>query len=109
MSDIIDDYFKLQQKIYDHFGYVEDWVVIPIDDRRAYYWCMDDTEVTYAETIEKLMDEDAADYYSDEVYHQRFLPRSVYEAEDMTMIVVDTHTDGNKFLAIYDNAKRKSD
>ena len=29
---LLDDYFKLQKEIYDHFGYTEDWVVIPIED-----------------------------------------------------------------------------
>jgi hypothetical protein len=46
-----------------------------------------------------------ATLYCDEVYTQRHLPKWVYRGVEFTMICVDTHTDGNKFLAIYDNAK----
>lgn len=35
-----------------------------------------------------------------------FLPKWVYEGLEFTMVVVDTHIDGNKFLAVYDNKKR---
>lgn len=43
--------------------------------------------------------------YSNEIYTQRFLPKWVYRGKDYTMICVDTHTDGNKFLQIFDNSK----
>lgn len=38
---ILDEYFKLQKEIYKYFGYVEDWVVIPIDDKRDFYWSLE--------------------------------------------------------------------
>lgn len=31
---LLDDYFALQQQIFDHFGYREGWRVIPLDDAR---------------------------------------------------------------------------
>lgn len=102
---LLDEYFNLQKQIYDYFGYEENWVVIPIEDRREYFWYYtDNKKVYYAKTMEDFGNED---YYSDEIYTQRFLPKWVYRTEDYTMICVDTHTDGNKFLAIYDN-KRES-
>ena len=107
---MIDDYFKLQEKIYKYFGYQEDWVVIPIDDRREYYWYLPEggSEVSYWKSKELAKNKDFTDKdgYIDEIYTQRFLPKWVYKAKEMTMIVVDTHTDGNKFLAIYDNSKQ---
>ncbi len=120
----LDEYMKLEKEIHDYFGYVEDWVVIPMDERREFYWKCDedrDTEVYYSkskENLEKIIandyewqgdDIDENDYYTDEIYTQRFLPKWVYRGKDYTMIVVDTHTDGNKFLAIYDNAKEIKD
>lgn len=104
---ILDQYLGLQEKIYKYFGYVEDWVAIPIDDRREYYWKIvggeqHGGEVEYC-TEPTFTDEDHL--YSDSIYTQRFLPKWVYRGEDYTMIVVDTHTDGNKFLAIFDNTK----
>ncbi len=114
---MIDDYFKLQEQIYNYFGYVENWAVIPLEDRRDYWWHEDGSEVHYTTTesnmkalIENDFNYDNAEcdgntYYADEIYTQRFLTKWVYRAEDYTMICVDTHTDGNKFLAIYDNKK----
>lgn len=37
----------------------------------------------------------------------RNLSKWVYRGEMYTMIVVDTQTDGNKFLRIFDNAKEQ--
>jgi hypothetical protein len=110
---LLDDYFKLQKEIFEYFGYVEDWVVIPMDNATDYHWYINGDEqggeVVYAETIEQLKDEDKGEYYANEIYTQRFLPKWVYRAEDYTMIVVDTHTDGNKFLQVFDNKKEVKD
>lgn len=114
---MIDDYFKLLQEVHDHFGYVEDWCVFPLVDHREYYWVADDNEVQFsprkdvAEALAKadywdqIPEEMHNEVYSDEIYYNRFLPKAVYKAEDYTMILVDTNTDGNKFLSIFDNKK----
>lgn len=106
----LDDYFSLQKQIYDYFGYVEDWVVIPLDDQRSMFWRIEGGEgyggeVMWAETVEKLNSD--GDYYSGPVYTQRFLPKWVYRGAEFTMICVDTHTDGNKFLMVFDNTKER--
>jgi hypothetical protein len=106
LTKTLQDYFSLQQQIYDYFGYVEDWVVIPIEDATEYYWLLNhDEEVIFAESEKQLLDEYAGDYYSNSIYKQRFLPKWVYRTDTHTMICVDTHTDGNKFLQIFDNTK----
>lgn len=107
---LLTDYFDLQKKIYDHFGYAEDWVVIPMDDAREMFWILQQGEdgkgfVRFAETEEKLFSD--GDYYENEIYRQRFLPQWVYPADDCTMICVDTHTDGNRFLQVFDNSKKR--
>lgn len=104
--EILDKYLTVQKEIYDYFGYVEDHVVIPIDDRREMFWSFDGNDITYAEVEEDLRTF-SGDYYGDSLYKQRFLTKWVYEKEDYTMICIDTGCDGNKFLAIYDNNKRK--
>jgi len=103
---ILDDYFKLQNEIYEYFGYAEDWVVIPIDDAREYYWSLLLDNVGFAKTIKELENEEG-EYYENEIYKQCFLPKHVYRGKDYTMICVDTHTDGNKFLQIFDNSKER--
>ncbi len=105
---LLNEYFEIQKHIHDYFGYVEDWVVIPMEDVTDYYWTLDQDEtgngfVRFAKTVEEL-DSDG-DYYENEIYTQRFLPKWVYRGEDYTMICVDTHTDGNKCLQIFDNDK----
>ena len=102
---LLDDYLSLQQQIYDYFGYKEDWCVFPIDDARKYYWRLSGRgpdEVQFAENPQEANGEKG---YSNEIYMQRFLSKWVYRGAEYTMILVDTHTDGNKFLQIFDNAK----
>lgn len=111
---LLNDYFALQKQIYDYFGYAEDWKVIPLEDSTQYYWQLEENSdgsgvVRFSEDAEKLEDIDAGEYYEHEIYTQRFLPKWVYRTDDYTMISVDTHTDGNKFLAIFDNQKEIKD
>lgn len=102
---LLDDYFKLEKEIHDYFGYVEDWVKIPLNNDTEYYWAVDgNNRVVFAENKESLINLDG-NHYQNEVYTQRFLPKWVYRGPEYTMICVDTRTDGNKFLSVFDNAK----
>lgn len=101
---LLDQYFEIQKQIYYYFGYVEDWVVIPIDDSRKYFWCINREEfVRFADSKENLFSD--GNYYENEIYKQRFLKKWIYRAKDSTMVCVDTCIDGNKFLQIFDNSK----
>lgn len=100
---IIDEFFKIQQEIYDYFGFVEGWVVLPFDDRREHHWCLSTSEVLYGSKQDVI--NETGNYYSDEIYKQRFYDKWIYRGKEYTMIMVDTHTDGNRFLAIFDNLK----
>lgn len=108
---LLDQYLELQKQIFEYFGYVEDWRAIPIDDAREYFWHLtgegSGDEVKFAKEEENLFDGTDTDGYSNEIYTQRFLPKWVYRGKDYTMICVDTHTDGNKFLQIFDNTKER--
>ena len=100
---LLDDYLSLQKKIYNYFGYFEDWRVFPIDDRTELYWKLNgEYEIEYGDKSD-FSNPDC--YYSDEIFKCRFLPKSIYRGKKYTMILLDTHTDGNMFLAIYDNRK----
>lgn len=106
--ELLDKYNETVKGIHDYFGYVEDWKVIPLDDRRGLFWRLeqDDTghgRVVYAET-QKQVETESGSHYEDEIYTQRFLPKWVYRGDAYTMICVDPHVDGNKFLAIFSNA-----
>jgi hypothetical protein len=60
---LLDTYNEIRKQIFDYFGYVEDWVVIPLDDATEYYWCLVDGNegyggiVRFSEAEEKLADE----------------------------------------------------
>ena len=41
---ILKEYFELQKQIFDYFGYVEDWKVIPLDDQTDQYWILNEKE-----------------------------------------------------------------
>jgi hypothetical protein len=105
---LLNIYTDARQQLFDYFGYVEDWVVIPVDDATMYHWHLTGEgygdEVQFAETVEEFESE-SGNYYVNEIYTQRHLPKWVYRGAEYTMVVVDTHTDGNKFLQIFDNTK----
>ena len=114
MSDIIDTYIDAEQAIFDHVGYVEDWVAIPLEDNRDDYWAVDPNEREWCryspkkEALEHWLKTD--DYgehgdklYEDEIYTQRFLPKWVYRGKEFTVVCCDTHVDGNKFLRVFRN------
>ena len=98
---LLDEYFSIQRQLFEYFGYEENWRVIPIDDCRGSLWSTDGT--TVVRFADKIEDFATGNYYENEIYTQRHLPKWVYRGEEFTMIVVDTHTDGNKFLQIFNN------
>lgn len=104
---LLTEYENKRQQLFDYFGYVEDWVVIPVDNATEYYWRLDGTEsdgnVCFADSEDELINE-AGNYYENEIYTQRHLPKWVYRGEEFTMICVETYTDGNKFLQIFSNS-----
>lgn len=109
---LLDDYFALQKQVHEYFGYVEDWRVIPLEDAREYVWQLDGEgpgSVRFADTEANLFDEEAGKYYENEIYTQRFLPKWVYRGLEYTMVCVDTNTDGNVLLQVFDNAKEVKD
>jgi hypothetical protein len=117
LDEKLDAHLSLRDEIFEYFGYVENWRVLPIDDARGNYWRIVEgadfvgvgkTDVVrFADTVEALLDEDSEQLYESEIYTQRHLPKWVYRGEKHTMIVVDTHTDGNQFLQIFDNDKER--
>jgi hypothetical protein len=108
----LEKYFQLQEEIYQYFDYKEDWVVIPIADHLTEHWMITGPEDSSSTSVvwsprpfTKDSIQEGSDIYSGTIYTQRFLSKWVYRKEDLTMICVDTHTDGNHFLMIFDNNK----
>lgn len=105
MKDIIKQYKDSLQKIYDHVGFKEDWVIAPLDDETDKYWKLNDGCVNYADSIDELKNE-IGNYYTDEIYKQSFYKKWVYVGEDITMVFCDPHVDGMKWFRLFDNKKQ---
>jgi hypothetical protein len=113
---LLKKYFDVQKELFDYFGYKEDWKVIPLDDQLGRYWMIcgpedeNTTAVAYSDkpfTPELI--KAGAELYGGNIYTQRFLPKWVYRGKEYTMVAVDTHTDGNKFLMVFENEKECKD
>lgn len=106
--ELLDRYMALQNEIFDYFGYVEDWRVLPLDDERKCFWTLIESGrgegvVRFAGTEEELLD---GAYFEDEVYTQRHLDRWIYRGAEYTMIALDTNT-GNQLLRVFTNANER--
>ena len=98
---LIENYNDSLHDLYDHVGFVEDWVVYAVDDRTEMLWKVMDGTVKFAETMDKFTS--GGDYYQDDICTHRFYSKWIYRGSELTMIFVDTHVDGNKFFAFYSN------
>ena len=108
--ELLDEYLELQDKIFDYFGYVEDWCIYPLSDSRDFYWFLTGEgygdSVCFAETEEELINQ-TGNYYEDGIYTQRFIPKWVHRGAEYTLILVDTYTDGNKLLSVFTNSMER--
>ena len=107
--EMLDRYNALRAEVFAYFKYVENWRVLPLDDARAYFWKLEGEgpgTVKFADTEEELANEEGQ-YYENEIFTQRHLSKWVYRGADFTLVAVDTHTDGNKFLQVFANANER--
>lgn len=109
----IDNYFTVLEELHSYFGYVENWRIFPTVDERRSYWYINESangggDVNYGDSKEQVLDDNAGDFYSGEIYTQRHLSKWVYESEDgkYTMALVATGCDNNIFFMVLDNEKR---
>jgi hypothetical protein len=110
-ATLLHDYFNLQEKIHDHFG----WQVIPLADHTVHYWMLSARSdgggwVVWSHgplTAESVRA--GQHIYSAIIYTQRHLPRWVYRAADCTLVCIDPRTDCNHFLAVFDNGRECKD
>lgn len=107
--ELLDKYNALRAEIFNYFGYIENWKIIPLDDAREYFWRLDGDGpgfLRFSETEDGLNSCDGQ-YYENEIYTQRYLDKWVYRGPEYTMVVVDTCTDGNKLLQILSNSNER--
>jgi len=103
-NELLQNYNRALEALYKHVGFVEDWVVYPIEDRSGMYWQIVDNQYVKWALTKKLFAADNC--YEEPIDRQRFYEKWVYEGKKLTMIMVNTQTDGNKFFAFYSNNRR---
>ena len=97
-NELIANYENSLQAIYNHVGFVESWVVCPINvEGLSSSWKIDGDEVIYYDS--------AGEEYSFEIYTQRFYEKHIYRGEKFTMIFGEPHVDGMKWFYLFDNEK----
>ena len=113
---IVEEYFNVQKRLFDYFGYKQDWKVIPPDDCTGHYWMIigpedkNSTKIVWStQPFTQEIIQKGETIYSGTLYTQCFLPKWVYRASQHTMVSVDTHCDGNQLLMIFDNDKECTD
>jgi hypothetical protein len=109
MFKLLSDEQIARQKLFNYFGYKENWRILPIQDSTFYFWSLDlnSRVVRYADTEAELSAQ-AGRYYETQIYTQRFLSQWVYRGEHYTMILTDPHVDMNQFLEIFTNEKERA-
>lgn len=105
LNALLNEYQALERKIFEHFGYEEGWSVFPLADHRGQWWYIERDEVIFqhASHLHTLENVAAGKFCKSEIHSSRHIKSAVMRTERHTMICVDTCTDGNKFLAIFDN------
>ena len=108
--NVLEKYNTARDEFYAHVGFVEDWVVYPIEDETDSFWDVIDNGETikWSETIEKFDDDDGGEFYTADIYAQRFYSKHVYIGKDFTMIFGHPGVDGMKWFYVFDNKKRRS-
>lgn len=103
---VVSDFFDAKIELFKFFGYVEDWKVYAVEDYRDRDWCVDSgTLIFFDDGVD--IEESISDmnYYSFEIQGDRFLSANKWKNAGLTMFLVATGCDGNKYLAIFDDSK----
>jgi hypothetical protein len=102
---LLNNFFLAKEELYNHVGFVEDWVICPIADCTKYFWYTDGEMVKYADSKEEYFSK-SGNYYLDEVYKQRFYDKWIYEGKKYTMIFTKPGVDGMTYFSFFDNSKK---
>lgn len=112
MTDVVDTYFEALKAVEKACNFKDDTSrVCPLDDCREMFWHIAMWKVYYAETVKalryglicereidgELPEGKAPDYYSGAYYQ----PPAIFRGDQLVIIRVDTHTDGNVFNSVF--------
>ncbi len=102
IGELLSEYARLEQEILAHFNYEPQWREYLIRDYRDLWWGLVGHTLYYQYENNLATDEvlRQGNFCTAEV-------RSVYHSADgHTMVCLDTNTDGNKYLGVFEDSKR---
>ena len=104
---LIKDYEKALRAIYNHVGFVENWVEWPLKDLTDKYWGVSEEskKVYYANTKQELEDQRGS-YWIDGLYEHHLYKKWIYEGKAFTMIFCYREYDIMSWFKLFDNNKR---
>lgn len=101
---LLDDYFDLKRQIYEFFGYEDGWRSLPLDAELESFWGLNCRYgVRWADSEEELQRQD---YYGGEIYAPSG-STGIWPKDEYTLMAVDTNCDGNIFLIVFSNSKKR--
>ncbi len=114
-GDLVDNVQAAEKALLEHCGYAHDWRIFPLDDNRSMYWAVDREECEWIrwspkrEAIIAWVQDARGDFpeefgdkcFSGEIYTYRHLKKWVYRGSKFTLVLTDTHCDGNILLMIF--------
>ena len=98
-DDIVDNFNKSQEDLFQYFGIRQGWRIYPISDDRKYIWRIDDDVVLFATSKDELETE------SGNMFSNEIINKEIYRKEKYTAILSDPRSDGNQWYSIFDNSK----
>lgn len=107
LRTMLDTHFALVEAVYKAFGYAEQWRAFVMEDARGSYW-MRLGEDAIAWSPEAFSEEpivDGSNLCTAGIYTYRHLEQYVFRAEGLVMALLDTQSDGNALLFVFDESK----
>lgn len=102
--NIIERFDNAKQVLYDHIGFIENYLIYPIVNRTETFWQLSPTESSVKFAKEKFISSDGK-YYFNLIFTNRYYNKSIYHGKELTMIFVDLTIDNIKYFAFFSNDK----
>ncbi len=108
VDDMVERHFASREAILGHVGYTENWRVLPLDDNRDEFWALAGQHVKFSPQRDAILYwlsefDDEYGPYGDVLYEDIVHTMGVFRGDELTLVAVDTQTDGNHFLRIFRN------
>lgn len=110
LEEKLEKYLELEEEIFKEFGYEQTWHRYPIQVETDSYWLVtglyNEVYVYSPKPFSKKSIESGKEISSATI---QGLSTGMWKTETHTMVLLDTHVDGNIWLFVFDNEKECKD